>query len=86
MFEFTFDVQNIEDGQGLGIALTGMVLVFIVLSLISSFIVVLPKLLAVVAKKFPETETHSEQTQDEDDGPLLAAIGFVMHKRRADRT
>ncbi|MDE2699082.1 MAG: OadG family protein [Gemmatimonadota bacterium] len=53
MYNFNFSMQNIEDGQGLGIALTGMIIVFSVLTLISAFIVILPKILAVVAKKFP---------------------------------
>ena len=58
MYNFNFSVQNIEDGQGLGIALTGMIIVFSVLTLISAFIVLLPKILAVVAKKFPESAGH----------------------------
>ncbi len=82
MYDFNFSVQNIEDGQGLGIALTGMIIVFSVLALISAFIVLLPKALAVIAKKFPESEGHAGQ---EDDGPLMAAIGFVMHMRRAGK-
>jgi len=79
---FNFDVQHIEDGQGVAIALTGMVIVFCVLTMLSTFIVLLPKMLAIVAKKFPEPEAHVEQIQDEDDGALLAAIGMVMHQRR----
>ena len=82
MYNFDFRVQNIEDGQGLGIALTGMIIVFSVLALISAFIVLLPKVLAVVAKKFPESAGHAGQVQAEDDSPLMAAIGFVMHMRR----
>ncbi len=85
MYNFNFSVQNIEDGQGLGIALTGMVIVFSVLTLISVFIVLLPKVLAVVAKKFPESVGHAEHTRDDDDGPLLAAIGFVVHLRRTGK-
>ena len=88
MYNFDFSVQNIEDGQGLGIALTGMIIVFSVLALISAFIVLLPKVLAVVAKKFPESAGHAGhvgQVQAEDDGPLMAAIGFVMHMRRAGK-
>ena len=84
MYNFNFNVQNIEDGQGLGIALTGMIIVFSVLTLISVFIVILPKILAVVAKKFPESVGHhGVPVQDEDDGSALAAIGFVMHMRRS---
>ena len=83
MYNFNFNVQNIEDGQGLGIALTGMIIVFSVLTLISVFIVILPKILAVVAKKFPESAGHhGVPVQDEDDS-ALAAIGYVMHMRRS---
>ena len=86
MYEFNFSVQNIEDGQGVGIALTGMVIVFSVLALISAFIVLLPKVLAVMAKKFPESAGHhAGHVQAEDDGPLMAAIGFVMHMRQAGK-
>jgi len=87
MDNLSFSVQNIVDGQGLAIALTGMIIVFIVLIFISTFIVLLPKILAVIAKKFPETEGHFERTQEEeeDDGPLLAAIAFVLHQRRAGK-
>lgn len=78
---FDFNVQHIEDGQGIAIALTGMIIVFCVLTMISVFIVFLPKILAIVAQKYPEQEMHSEQTPEEDDGPLLAALGFVLHQR-----
>ena len=84
MYNFNFSVQNIEDGQGMGIALTGMIIVFSVLALISLFIVLLPRILAVVAKKFPESMGHhGVPVQDEDDASVLAAIGFVMHLRRS---
>ena len=85
MDNLSFSVQNIVDGQGLAIALTGIISVFIVLIFISTFVVLLPKILAVIAKKFAETEGHFERTQEEDDGPLLAAIGFVLHQRRAGK-
>ena len=87
MYNFNFNVQNIEDGQGLGIALTGMIIVFSVLTLISVFIVILPKILAVVAKKFPESVGHhGVPVQTEDDNSALAAIGYVMHMRRTGKT
>ena len=87
MYNFNFSVQNIEDGQGLGIALTGMIIVFSVLTLISAFIVILPKILAIVAKKFPESAGHhGVPVQAEDDSSALAAIGFVMHMRRTGKT
>ena len=85
MDKLSFNVQNIIDGQGMPIALTGMLIVFSVLVLISLFLVVLPKILAVIAKKFSEIEGHVERVQDEDDGSVLAAIGFVLHQRRAGK-
>jgi Na+-transporting methylmalonyl-CoA/oxaloacetate decarboxylase gamma subunit len=67
-----FSTQNIIDGQGIPIAITGMLIVFCVLALITLFIEVLPKLTALLERYVPE-----------DDHPsILAAIAFVAHLRR----
>jgi oxaloacetate decarboxylase gamma subunit len=49
MGDLNFGFQNILNGQGISIAITGMLIVFIALSLISFFIYLLPKFLRVIA-------------------------------------
>ncbi len=78
-----FSVQNIVDGQGVPIALTGMGIVFCVLALISLFIALLPKLTAILGRYFPEAEVHvSPSPKTSSDDSVLAAIAYVYHMRR----
>ena len=70
--------------SGIPIAVTGLLIVFSALLLISLFIASLPHILGIVAKVYPEVDdTHSRQGHPEsqvaDDGAVLAAIGFVLH-------
>jgi len=72
--------------RGVAIAIAGMLIVISVLSFISIFIALLPKVLAVVAKVWPEVEhgnAHSGKTHPEsllpDDEAVLAAVGYVLH-------
>jgi len=81
MDSLRFSVQNIIDGQGVDIALTGMLIVFSVLALISLFIVLLPKALGVVARYIPEVEHAPASPKSQDDDVVVAAIGYVMHTR-----
>lgn len=77
-----FSVQNIVDGQGIPIAITGMVIVFCVLMAISVFIALLPKMTAFLAQYFPEDDVHdasSPETSSND--AVLAAIAYVFHMR-----
>mgnify|MGYP001814021917 FL=1 len=61
-----------------------MLIVVMALSFISLFIAGLPRILAALAKIYPEPvarhgkRTHSE-TSVADDEAVLAAIGFVLH-------
>lgn len=79
-------MQNIIDGQGISIAITGMVIVFFALSVISLFIAALPRILALFARRWPETEGHhavrsaapSQQTVSNE---VVAAIAMVLHQR-----
>ena len=86
---FHFDVQNITDGQGVSIAITGMVIVFFSLSLISLFIFALPSILQCIAQKWPETEGHhraesaSRVTDDAVSVEMVAAIALTLHRRKA---
>jgi Na+-transporting methylmalonyl-CoA/oxaloacetate decarboxylase gamma subunit len=78
-----FSTQNIIDGQGIPIAITGMLIVFCVLALITLFIEVLPKLTALLERYVPEDDHPSSPAkQSSSDDAILAAIAFVAHLRR----
>ncbi len=85
---FSFDLQNIADGQGVSIAITGMVIVFFALSVISLFIAALPRILVKVAKRWPEKESHQASASvarpavEGLSGELVAALGMALHHRR----
>ncbi len=86
MQEFQFSVQNIVDHNGVGIAITGMSIVFVALTMIAMFIAALPKILAVVEKFLPpESESHHHSAQAPqaapvaDDNEMIAALGYALH-------
>ena len=85
--EFTFDVQNIIDGRGISIAITGMVIVFFALGVISLFIAALPRILARIAARWPESEGHhGPSPAPESTGTpneVVAAIAMTLHHRQA---
>ena len=92
MENLPFSVQNILDGQGGGIAVTGMSIVFTALGVISLFIAFLPRILERVARFFPESEGHGTRKkprEERDDAEVVAAIAFALHakmgKHLADR-
>lgn len=70
--------------RGYAIAISGLLIVFTALVLISLFIASLPRILEYLAKYFPEVdESHVRQPPSDgdvaDDGAVLAAIGYVLH-------
>lgn len=72
--------QNIWEHNGVGIALTGMVIVFGALTFITIFISVLPGILHVVGTVLPdEDESRIVQGSDSADDEVAAAVGFVLH-------
>lgn len=83
------DFQNIVEANGLGIAATGMVIVFVVLVLISGFIASLPKIMGFLEEIMPAPADHhgeasaashvSDSTSQEE---IVAAIGAALHARR----
>ena len=84
MPKLTFNVQNVVDADGLWIAATGMIIVFVALSLISTAIALLPKFLDALEPIFPASEEHHLAGEvpappDNEDEALLAAIGFALH-------
>ncbi len=77
--------QNVLDGNGISITLTGMLIVFSGLLLISFFIARLPDILRVFdrlaalgkPREQPAMAT-TEEVQD-DEAAIMAAIGLVLH-------
>jgi Na+-transporting methylmalonyl-CoA/oxaloacetate decarboxylase gamma subunit len=87
----TFDLQNIIDAQGVELALAGMLIVFVVLTGISLFIAVLPRILPLLNRILPEAEHHTKlkaRTSTRaatSDGAIAAAIAFAKHHARENR-
>ncbi|MEZ6061746.1 MAG: OadG family protein [Planctomycetaceae bacterium] len=77
------DFSRMISGEGPSIAISGMLIVFAALLLITLFISALPKILLAVGKFLPEApERHALPDRSESllpDDALLAAIGFVLH-------
>ena len=73
--------QHVIDGQGLSVSLTGMLIVFLSLVIISTFIALLPRLLSVVARVFPEKEERPPAKPEATEERVIAAIGFILHQR-----
>ena len=73
----------ITENNGFVIAGTGMLIVFIALTLISVFIALLPKVLAILSFVLPPEEAHShpkatQKSTDEDE--VAVAITFALHQ------
>jgi hypothetical protein len=78
-----FQWSNVEDGNGIAIAITGMLIVSVALILISGAIAALPHILAVLDPYLPAAEHHHAPTPTErlpaDEEKIVAAIGMVLH-------
>ncbi len=82
-------IQNVVAGNGLGISLTGMIIVFCGLILISVFIGLLPKILELgvdgqkeknkTTKQEASTVTPRIEADDEDELDIVSIIGLVLH-------
>lgn len=73
-----------DASRAAAIAVAGMLIVSIALSVISLFIAGLPRLLEVLERFLPEREDpHAKRIPQEsfvpDDDAVTAAIGFVLH-------
>lgn len=79
----TIDPQNVIDSNGIGLALTGMLIVFSALILISLFIASVPRFLGVLNRIFPEVDHHHTPPRpaDQPDLELVAAIGLALHRQ-----
>jgi len=82
-----FRWANVSEGNAIAIAITGMVIVFTALTLISVFIAVLPKLLSAIEPYLPAVEGHhhaptTAERFPTDEEKIVAAIGHVLHTER----
>lgn len=74
-------IQNVINGQGIKIAISGMLIVFAALAIISFFIYILPFILKGLVKILPpEGASHGFSASPEAiEDEVLAAIGFALH-------
>lgn len=86
MDKFTFDLKNIADGQGVGISVTGLLIVFAALTLITIFITVLPHILRKLEPYLPKVdEMHAIPDREEGSAvteQMIAAIGYALFKKQ----
>ena len=76
-----YSFQNIVDGQGIDIAVTGMSIVFTALTLITLFISMLPRILALWSPE-PSAAAQSSagpEGSPADDDKVVAAISIALH-------
>ncbi|TWT77203.1 Oxaloacetate decarboxylase, gamma chain [Posidoniimonas polymericola] len=66
--------QGIVEGRGLAISVTGMLIVFVALATISTFIAMLPKLLALIEPIFPESAGHHHASPAAPQAPAPTAV------------
>jgi len=76
--------QAISDGSGISIAVTGMLIVFFALAIISLFIRLLPAVLALLEPILPRLKSHTHPPSAAKRTPvenkkIVAAIGYVLH-------
>ena len=82
MASFQSSWQNVIDGHGVSISITGMVIVFSSLAIISAFIALVPHILVVVNKFFPEAQEAPKKKAAPVAGvsdDIVAAIGVALH-------
>ena len=89
MQEFAFSYQNIIDGQGFSLAFAGMTLVFVALIAVSLLITLLPRILRVVNRYYPELDGPTSRGQGEGapgaDDEAMAASAAALHAHRQAR-
>lgn len=76
--------EAIVENNGIGVALTGMLIVFSALAIITMFIALVPHLLAVLEPILPKGGLHRESHTPAEQSPIdqeriVAAIGMVLH-------
>ncbi len=80
MIDINLSIQNILDGHGIEISIIGMLVVFTALTLISTFISLLPSVLRIVNLIYPIKGTGAQSVcTDTPEDEVLAAIGSALH-------
>ncbi|WP_303722334.1 OadG family protein [Malonomonas rubra] len=79
-----FSWQNVIDGNGIGITITGMLIVFSGLLLISLFIAALPRILALRErpageKNVPQPAKLEGAENEPSEAEIMAVISLVLH-------
>ena len=89
--DFQFDLQKILEGDNIGIAATGITIVFVALLLITIAIALLPKVLRSLEGILPaEVEDHAAPGATPEGNKasgtaLVAAIGMALHRERTSK-
>jgi len=83
MNNLALGVENIFAANGPTIAIMGMLIVFAALTLIVIFISLIPKLLPLLSRAFPEAQHHTEPapSHPSDHDKVLAAIAVALFHR-----
>jgi oxaloacetate decarboxylase gamma subunit len=76
--------EAIVEGNGIAISITGMLIVFAALVIISVFIALVPRLLELLDPVLPKGHHHYATPSPDEQTPLdhekvVAAIGLVLH-------
>ena len=77
-------IENILEQEGIGLAITGMSIVFIALLLITFYIAFLPTLLKQLDRVLPEESSHQradDKVSEEEDLMIAAAIATAFRRR-----
>lgn len=80
MGDLNFSWQNVHDGNGISLAIAGMIIVFVSLSLISTIIALLPYLMEYLYIILPDkvTKKPSKESIRQADSAVIAAIGVAL--------
>lgn len=86
MTDLTMGFENIITTNGIAISIVGIVIVFAALSVIALFIAMLPKLMSLTVKLFPEVEHPHAATPSVDNSSdhdaVLAAIAYALFRKQ----
>ena len=74
-------VHNIIGGNGVAVSIVGMLIVFSSLMFISIFIAVMPHVLKLVAKVFPEESAHAPKAIEPDES-IVAVIAAALYEKK----
>jgi len=67
-----------SEPNGISVSIAGMVIVFVALVMISAFIAALPRVLALLAKVFPDSETKAATDHDR----VAVAIAAALYREK----